>query len=121
VIEAIRNEIIEVVPAVERLDREGAVLAGGRQIRVDTIVVATGYSTGLADLVGHLGVLDGREMPVDGEGGEVAPGLRFVGFVFRPGLAGYVGRAARRVAREIAAQESPRSRDHSLTTVNSMS
>ena len=70
--------------------------------------LALAHRAGLADLVGHLGVLDEREMPLDGEGGEVAPGLRFVGFVYRPGLTGYVGRTARRVARDIAAsQQSP--------------
>lgn len=67
------------------------------------IIAATGYRTGLEDLVGDLGVLDGHGMPLDGAGGEVAPGLRFVGYVHRPGLTGYVGKIARRVAREIAA------------------
>lgn len=104
VIDAIRDGSVEVVPAVEHLDRSGAVLADGSRVEVDAIIEATGYSTGLADLVGHLGVLDDRELPVDGDGGEVAPGLRFVGYVHRPGLTGYVGRTARRVAREIAAR-----------------
>jgi cation diffusion facilitator CzcD-associated flavoprotein CzcO len=102
VIDAIRDGAIQVVPAVERLSTGGAVLAGGDRIDVDTIIEATGYSTGLADLVGQLGVLDDREMPLDGDGAEVVPGLRFVGFVYRPGLTGYVGRTARRVAQEIA-------------------
>jgi cation diffusion facilitator CzcD-associated flavoprotein CzcO len=107
VIDAIREGAIEVVPAVERLDTSGAVLADGGRVDVDAIVAATGYSTGLADLVGHLGVLDDREMPLDGDGGEVVEGLRFVGFVYRPGLTGYVGRSARRVAREISAGRRP--------------
>ena len=102
VIDAIRAGTIEVVPAVERLTSNGAVLADGRSVGVDTVIEATGYSTGLAGLVGHLGVLDERELPLDGDGGEVLPGLRFVGFVYRPGLTGYVGRTARRVARDIA-------------------
>lgn len=103
VVDAVRDGAIDVVPAVERLCAGGAVLADGRRVDADTIIEATGYSTGLADLVGHLGVLDDREMPLDGDGGEVATGLRFVGFVYRPGLTGYVGRTARHVAREIAA------------------
>jgi cation diffusion facilitator CzcD-associated flavoprotein CzcO len=102
VVDAIRDGAIDVVPAVERLGASGASLVDGRRVDVDAIIAATGYTTGLADLVGHLGVLDHQGMPVDGEGAEVAPGLRFVGFVYRPGLTGYVGRAARRVAREIA-------------------
>jgi cation diffusion facilitator CzcD-associated flavoprotein CzcO len=121
VIDAIRNGSIEVVPAVERLRGEGAVLAGGGRVEVDTIIAATGYSTGLADLVGDLGVLDDREMPVDGDGGEVAPGLRFVGFVYRPGLTGYVGRSARRVAREIEAARRRRGLARQLTPSSSTS
>lgn len=104
VVDAVRSGAIQVVPAVERLTSSGAVLADGSRVDVDAVVEATGYSTGLAELVGHLGVLDEREMPRDGEGAEVAPGLRFLGYVYRPGLTGYVGRAARRAAREIAAQ-----------------
>lgn len=102
VIDAIRDGSIEVVPAVERLTDAGAVLAGGDRITVDTIIEATGYSTALVDLVGNLGVLDDRGMPLDGDGAELIPGLRFVGFVYRPGLTGYVGRTAKRVAQEIA-------------------
>jgi cation diffusion facilitator CzcD-associated flavoprotein CzcO len=102
VVDAIRNGTIGVLPAVEYMTSSGAVVTGGGRVDVDVIVEATGYSTGLAELVGGLGVLDDREMPLDGEGGEVAPGLRFVGYVYRPGLTGHVGRAARRVAREIA-------------------
>ncbi|WP_222843973.1 hypothetical protein [Cellulosimicrobium sp. CUA-896] len=79
------------------------VVAGGETVPADVVVAATGYRTGLERLVGGLGVLDRRGMPRDGDGAEVAPGLRFVGFVFRPGLTGYVGRTARRVADEIAA------------------
>lgn len=42
-------------------------------------------------------------MPLDIHGGEVAPGLRFVGYVVRPGLTRYVGKIAKRVADGIAA------------------
>jgi cation diffusion facilitator CzcD-associated flavoprotein CzcO len=116
VVQAVRDRAIQVVPAVERLTGEGAVLVGGDRVGVDTIIAATGYSTGLAGLVGHLGVLDDREMPVDGEGAEVLPGLRFVGFVFRPGLTGYVGRSARRVARDIASGRAGRALTPSSST-----
>jgi cation diffusion facilitator CzcD-associated flavoprotein CzcO len=103
VLDAIRDGSVVVVPAVQSLSAEGARLADGRRVEVDAVVVATGYSTGLEPLCGDLGVLDERGMPLDGTGGEVAPGLRFVGYVYRPGLTGYVGKAARKVAREIAA------------------
>ena len=93
-----------------RLAAEGFdVVLGARRLGVDPAdcLVVEDAPAGLADLVGHLGVLDDREMPVDGDGAEVAPGLRFVGYVYRPGLTGYVGRTARRVAREIAAGREP--------------
>lgn len=111
VLAAIRDGSIRVVAAATGLDESGLVLADGTSLHVDAVVLATGFTTGLERLVGGLGVLDDRGMPLDGEGGEVAPGLRFVGYVYRPGLTGYVGKAARRVAREIAA----RSREPVLT------
>ena len=103
ILDEIRGGAIECVPAVVGLDGDCVVLADGRQLRADAVIAATGYRTGLEDLVGDLGVLDDHGMPLDGTGGEVAPGLRFVGYVHRPGLTGYVGKIARRVAREIAA------------------
>ncbi|MBY0287183.1 MAG: NAD(P)/FAD-dependent oxidoreductase [Mycobacteriaceae bacterium] len=102
VVDAIRDRSLRVVSAVDRLEPDGAVLADGSRVGVDSIIVATGYRTGLADVVGHLGVLDRRGMPRDGCGAELLPGLRFVGYVYRPGLTKFVGRLARRVAREIS-------------------
>lgn len=101
VVQAIREGLFRIVPAVSRLGEDGALLADGSYARVDAVVLATGYTTGLRGLIGHLGVLDGREMPLDGEGRELAPGLRCVGYVPRPGLTGYVSKLAERVAREI--------------------
>lgn len=82
---------------MSRLGEDGALLADGSFSRVDAVVLATG----LRGLIGHLGVLDEREMPLDGRGRELAPGLRCVGYVPRPGLTGYVSKLAKRVAREI--------------------
>jgi len=104
VLEAIRSGAIQCVPAVTGLTPDGVVLADGSHLDADAVILATGYQTGLADLVRGLGVLDDRELPLDCTGGEAAAGLRFVGYVFRPGLTGYVGKIAKRVAREIAEQ-----------------
>lgn len=104
VIEAIRAGAFAVVPGVTGLDPHGALTADGGRVDCSVVVLATGYTTGLEPLVGHLGVLGERAMPVDVTGAEVLPGLRFVGYVYRPGLTGYVGRQARRVARDIAAR-----------------
>ena len=57
---------------------------------------------GLEPLVGHLGVLDERGVPLQPDGDEAAPGLRFVGFVPVPGQIRRISADARRVAREIA-------------------
>lgn len=108
-IEAIRHGAIRVVPAVEGLDGSGARLVDGNRVEVDDVLLATGYSTALDRMVGHLGVLDDRGLPLVADGGEAAPGLRFVGYVYRPGLTGYVGKLARRVARDVARQRKQRS------------
>jgi cation diffusion facilitator CzcD-associated flavoprotein CzcO len=107
VIDAIRRGAVRVVPAVGRLTRTGAFLGDGSHVGVDDVIAATGYTTGLATLVGHVdGVLDHRGMPFADDGSEALPGLRFVGYVYRPGITGYAGRIARRAAREIAESES---------------
>ena len=53
----------------------------GTRFAPDAVIAATGYTTGLAPLVGHLGVLDARGDPlVTGRRSlPIAPGLRFVG------------------------------------------
>ena len=103
VIESIRARAVKVVRAVGRLTRNGAVLSDGSRVDVDDVIAATGYTTGLAELVGHVdGVVDGRGMPFADDGREAVPGLRFVGYVYRPGITGYAGHIARRAAREIA-------------------
>ena len=77
----LRGEI-EVVPALERLDGDAAILAGGRRLPVDAIVAATGYRRGLEPLVGHLDVLDERGHPRAAGAATLphAPRLHFVGY-----------------------------------------
>jgi cation diffusion facilitator CzcD-associated flavoprotein CzcO len=106
VIQAIKNRRFEIVRGVESLDETGVVLADGKRIEPDAVIAATGYSRGLEPLVGHLGVLDGRGVPRAVRGEEAAPGLRFIGYVPRPGQIGYVGGEAKRAAKAIA--RSPR-------------
>jgi putative flavoprotein involved in K+ transport len=76
---AVKRGDIRVVPAVDRLDRDGAVLADGSRAPADAIVAATGYGRGLEPLVGHLGVLDERGHPPP-DGRSALPGLHFIGF-----------------------------------------
>ena len=58
VLDEIRTGAIECVPAVVGLDGDSVLLAGGRREPADAVIAATGYRTGLEDLVGGLGVLD---------------------------------------------------------------
>lgn len=104
VIDAIRSGAIECVLTVVGLDGDSVVLADGRQEQADAVILATGYRTGLPELLAGLDALGEHDLPRDTMGGEVASGLRCVGYVFRPRLTGYVGKIAKRVAREIARQ-----------------
>ncbi|WP_405218545.1 flavin-containing monooxygenase [Agrococcus sp. Ld7] len=104
VIASIRAGAFDIVPEVTALTAKGVVLSDGRQLPADVVLVATGFSTGLEPLVGHLGVLGAHGMPRRRDGGEALPGLRFIGYVYRPGITGYVGRQARRIAPAVAAR-----------------
>jgi cation diffusion facilitator CzcD-associated flavoprotein CzcO len=110
-VEAIKERRIEIVAAVGSLDSGGVELADGTRVEPASVISATGFQRGLEPLVGHLGVLGERGMPKVHAPEEAAPGLRFVGYVVRPGGLGYGGKQARRAAREIAGElRGPRSR-----------
>jgi cation diffusion facilitator CzcD-associated flavoprotein CzcO len=104
VIEAIKARRIEVVRGVESLDATGVSLADGARVEPDAIVSATGYRRGLEPLVGHLGVLDERGLPRATGPDPAAPGLRFIGFVPRPGQLGYSAKQAKLAAKAIASE-----------------
>lgn len=94
---------LEVVPAVEQLDGSDVVLRDGTRLRPDLIVAATGFDPGLADLVGHLGVLDRDGRPPQEAGPRQSAGLWFIGY--RPAIEGNLRQfpvEARRIARAIA-------------------
>ena len=105
-VRAVRTGAVEVVAAVERFDGDDVVLADGSRVRPDAVIAATGFSPGLEPLVGHLGVLDERGIPLV-SGGEThpdAPGLYFA--ALQPRLSGLLREAARdakRVAAAVAA------------------
>jgi cation diffusion facilitator CzcD-associated flavoprotein CzcO len=106
VIESIRSRRFEIVAGVESLDETGVELAGGSRVEPDVVICATGYRRMLDPLVGHLGVLDEHGVPRARHGRPAAPGLRFIGYVPRPGGIGYAGKEARRTARAIARERS---------------
>jgi putative flavoprotein involved in K+ transport len=106
-IRLLKRRRVGVVPAVEGFDGPDILLAGGRRLRADAVIAATGFRRGLEPLVGDLGILDERGRPVV-HGPEThpgAPGLYFIGFT-NPisGLLREIGIDARRIAR--AARES---------------
>jgi cation diffusion facilitator CzcD-associated flavoprotein CzcO len=101
VIAAIKAGEIEIVAAVESVDQAGVQLADGTTFQPDAIIAATGYTTGLDPIMGHLGVLDSRGAPRMHGGPAAAPGLRFIGYLPRPAMVGLVGHEARRAARQI--------------------
>ncbi|HEU5242672.1 MAG TPA: NAD(P)/FAD-dependent oxidoreductase [Ornithinibacter sp.] len=82
IVAAIRERRVLPVAAVESVDGAEVVLANGTRLRPDAVVLATGYRAGLESLVGHLGVLDGRGLPVVHGALEPSgtPGLWFTGF-----------------------------------------
>jgi hypothetical protein len=100
-IEAIKEGRIEIVRGVESLDSGGAQLAEGARVEPDVIICATGYRRGLEPLVGHLGVLDESGLPRARGERAAAGGLRFIGYVPRPGGLGYAAKEAKRAAKAI--------------------
>jgi putative flavoprotein involved in K+ transport len=104
IVDAVRRGRVEVVAAVEAFDGADVVLADGSRVAPDAVIAATGFRAGLEPLVGHLGVLGTRGLPVRTDGEPALPGLWFVGFV--PTLGGQLrdgSIAARRVAAAVAA------------------
>jgi len=81
VFRAIKSRQVEVVAGVSAVDADGVRLIDGSAVRPDVIIAATGFTTGLAEVVGHLGVLDDRGFPLAAGGPAARPGLRFSGFV----------------------------------------
>jgi putative flavoprotein involved in K+ transport len=103
-VDAVRAGRISVVAQVEGLDADGVRLADGSTLHPDAVIAATGYRTGLEPLVGRLGVLDERGLPLV-HGPETlpeAPGLYFVGISIElSGLLREIGREARAVGRSV--------------------
>jgi hypothetical protein len=91
------------VAALTRFEGDEAVLADGTRLAPDAVIAATGYTTGLAPMVGQLGVLDDRGRPLTKGAMAGAPGLRFVGLSSPlKGLLLQINLDARAAARAIA-------------------
>ena len=103
-VKALKEGRIELVPTVTGFDGGDVILADGGRIQPDAVICATGYRRGLADLVGHVGVLDERGLPRGWPAVEVedVPNLFFVGFNSKvSGQLRQMRYEARRVARTV--------------------
>jgi putative flavoprotein involved in K+ transport len=109
-IKELRAGRVTPVAAVDRFEGAEVVLADGTRLSPDAVIAATGYTTGLLPVAGHLGVLDERGRPlVHGRRtAPSAPGLRFIGLT-NPlkGLLFQISLDARAVARAIARELPP--------------
>jgi cation diffusion facilitator CzcD-associated flavoprotein CzcO len=106
---ALKAGHVAVRPALERITEEGARYADGSTEAVDVIVVATGFGTGLEQVLRDVpGVLDESGQPLARSGEPTAaPGLYFIGF--DETIRGHLfearresKRLARRIARELS-------------------
>jgi hypothetical protein len=96
------------VAAVERFDGDAVVLADSERLTPSAVIAATGYTTGLAPVLGHRGVVAAGGRPGVTGRRPAAPGLRFVG-LSNPlkGLLFQISLDARAVARAVARELQP--------------
>ena len=107
IVDAVRSGRVAVVAATVSVDGSRVLLADGSTVEPDAVIAATGFTTGLEPLVGHLGVLDRRGVPrVHGADDlPTARGLHFVGIRAElSGLLREIGLEARAVGRALAAR-----------------
>ena len=107
IIHAIRTRRIQITAGLQSLEQASLVLTDGTRIEADAVIAATGYTPGLEPLAGHLGVLDQHGLPRVHGGQAAAPGLRFIGYLPRPGQISHMGREARQAARAIKDRAQP--------------
>lgn len=86
---AIKRRRILVVPEAVEISNTSVILANGLTLTPDVVIAAIGYSPGMTELVGTLGVLDKLGAPItDGSTGATSvSGLWFIGM--KPSLTSY--------------------------------
>ena len=95
----LKRRKIDVLPDPSRLTERGVVFAGGRTEEFDAVVAATGFTTGLDELLDAPEALDERAFP---RSPDPLPGLFFIGFNETPrGALFEANRDARRLARKV--------------------
>ena len=109
-IDAVRAGRVEVVAAVAAVESDRVILADGTSVAPEVVIAATGFSTDLDGLVGHLGILDEHGNPRGGFASHVGDGMFAIGYGIPPnGPLRAIRRSATPLAREVAAYLAARS------------
>ncbi len=102
-VRALKQDLVQIRPALARLTETGAVFADGSAESFDAIIAATGFSTGLNELLETKDVLNDSEEPLDPSGDPTfRPGVFFMGYTHS--LRGHLfeaNLASRRLARNV--------------------
>ena len=102
-VSALKERRVQIRPALARLTAETAVFEDGSAEPFDAIIAATGFSTGLNDLLEAKEVLNDLNEPVDPSGQPTArPGMFFMGYTHS--LRGHLfeaNLASRRLAKNV--------------------
>jgi putative flavoprotein involved in K+ transport len=102
-VSALERRLLQIRPGLVRLTRTGAVFEDGSEEPFDVIIAATGFSSGLNDLLETKDVLDDLEEPIGLSGDPTRrQGIYFMGYVHT--LRGHLfeaNLASRRLARNV--------------------
>jgi putative flavoprotein involved in K+ transport len=80
-VEQIKRGRVHIRPNIDHFTSTGVVYLDGREEVFDAVIAATGFKTGLADLLEAPGALDGRGFPAFPSGRPTShPGLYFMGY-----------------------------------------
>jgi putative flavoprotein involved in K+ transport len=83
-VDGVRAGRIEVVAAVRAVESDRVILADGTTVAPQAMIAATGFSTDLDSLVGHLGVLDEHGNPRGGFASHLGDGMFAIGYGIPP-------------------------------------
>lgn len=83
-IDVVRAKRVEVVASVRAVDSDRVVLSDGTSVAPDVIIAATGFSTDLEGMVGHLGVLDEHGNPRGDFAAHLGDGMFALGYGIPP-------------------------------------
>ncbi len=83
-VDAVRAGRVEVVAAVAAVESGRVILGDGTAVAPEVIIAATGFSTDLDGLVGHLGVLDEHGDPRGGFASHLGDGMFAIGYGIPP-------------------------------------